>query len=841
MEGREIDSAPDGDGRAPESAEDYGAREPEMRILLVEDNLGDARLLQELLRESPPAPGYTITTAGTLAEARRLLDAASFAVILLDLSLPDSHGISTVDEILALVPETPLVVLTGLEDEAVATQAVNRGAQDFLNKGMVDPGLLARSIRYAVERKRREVIQRRAEEEAALLQAVALAVGEAADLDTAVQGVLARVCSVTEWILAEAWLPATEGDVLYRAVSYYADDDRLQQFDEESRYLRPARGQGLPGRVWEAGATHWIRDVTRESNFLRSRLAAEIGVRTAIGVPVLSGAEVVAVLTFFHRELRPVEDRLVNLVTAVAAQLGNLILRKRAEEALREMFEKERSAREEAEAATRRRDEVLSIVAHDLRNPLSAITMNAFLLLEAEQLDEWSSGRVDTISRVSQRMDRLIQDLLDVSRLEAGRIAMDPKPVAVEPLLSEALEVVENAAVERGILLSQEIGEGVAGVVADRDRALQALTNLLGNAVKFTPRGGRITLSAAQDGDGVRIRVADTGVGIAPEHLPHLFDRFWQANRKAKGGAGLGLAITKAIVEALGGEVGVESDPGSGSVFWFTLPAAPMEAVVDAPEPRAVKPSLYRLDEDEEKGGGRAAAAAGSVPSLAKGAEEAGQATAEPIRVIVVDDHAAIRRGLTELLQMRPDVVVIGEASSGEEAIARVKELGPDVVVMDLAMPGMGGIAAIEEISALDSGVRVLALTSDTEEESLLPVLQAGGCGYIRKTTAPQDLVEAIATVARGEVFLYPTAAKLLLEKYRTAAEQEEALAALSEQERDILALAAEGYTSREIGKKLFLSPKTVDTYRAQLMKNLGLSHRSELVRFALQTGLLTE
>ena len=213
----------------------------------------------------------------------------------------------------------------------------------------------------------------------------------------------------------------------------------------------------------------------------------------------------------------------------------------------------------------------------------------------------------------------------------------------------------------------------------------------------------------------------------------------------------------------------------------------------------------------------------------------------DKIRVLLADDHAVLRGGLRALLSLEPDMEVVGEVSTGEEAIERVRALRPHVVVMDLAMPGMDGLEATRQIAALDNGARVLVLTSQAEEEFLLPVLEAGGSGFVRKTSADEDLIHAIRTVARGEVFLYPSATRLLLRQYRHAEEKGAAspIEKLSDREREVLALTAEGYSSAEIGKKLFLSPKTVDTYRARLMQKLGLSHRSDLVRLALQTGLL--
>lgn len=213
----------------------------------------------------------------------------------------------------------------------------------------------------------------------------------------------------------------------------------------------------------------------------------------------------------------------------------------------------------------------------------------------------------------------------------------------------------------------------------------------------------------------------------------------------------------------------------------------------------------------------------------------------DTIRVLLVDDHAVLRAGLHALLDAEEDIVVVGEASTGEEGIEKAKLLKPDVVVMDLSMPGIGGLEAMKQINVLNIGTRTLILTMHAEEEYLLAVLEAGGSGYVRKTSADHDLTTAIRAVAKDEVFLYPSAAKLLLQGYRVKREsqQPDPLEKLTQRERDVLTYTVEGFSSSEIGEKLFISPKTVDTYRSRVMEKLGLTHRSELVRFALNAGLL--
>lgn len=210
-------------------------------------------------------------------------------------------------------------------------------------------------------------------------------------------------------------------------------------------------------------------------------------------------------------------------------------------------------------------------------------------------------------------------------------------------------------------------------------------------------------------------------------------------------------------------------------------------------------------------------------------------------RVLLVDDHTVCRAGIRALLETEAAVEVVGEAGTGEEAVEMTLEHRPDVVVMDLSMPGMNGLEATRRIAALGLDTRVLILTVHGEEEYLIPVVDAGASGFVTKIAAHRDLLDALDVVARGEVYLPPRATKLLLEEYQSSDGDSASLRDLSPREQEVLALTAEGYSSREIGEKLFISPKTVETHRSRLMGKLGLSHRSELVRFALRVGLLQE
>lgn len=225
---------------------------------------------------------------------------------------------------------------------------------------------------------------------------------------------------------------------------------------------------------------------------------------------------------------------------------------------------------ERAKEAARLRDTVLGVVAHDLRDPLSVV------LLQAQR----ARATLDVVQRNALWMTRLVRDLLDVARLDGGAIPVERAPVPADGLLAEVVEALRPAAAEAAVALYADGERGLPPAWADRDRLLQVLCNLVANALDFTPRGGRVVVGARRaDAGGVLFSVADSGVGIEPEDLPRVFDRFWQARAPGGRGVGLGLSIAKSLVEAHGGCLRVDSTPGRGSTFWFTIPAPPRGAL----------------------------------------------------------------------------------------------------------------------------------------------------------------------------------------------------------------------------------------------------------------------
>jgi len=299
-----------------------------------------------------------------------------------------------------------------------------------------------------------------------------------------------------------------------------------------------------------------------EASFVNPIVREHLG--SLAGAPMIVEDRLVGVLQAATLRPRSYSPEEVSLLRAAAERLASAVERQR-------LWDAETAARAAAQAAVRQRDEVLAIVAHDLRNPLNRIMMSSAILKD-DVPGEAPARAVAIIQNAVRGMDRLIRDLLDVSRVEAGGLPLERTEVAVAPLLAELSEQFDALARSRSVALTAAAAEPLT-VAADRGRLLQALSNLLDNALRLTPSGGSVTIDAVRSHPHVEFRVADTGPGIAAEQLPHVFDRFWQGTRERRGSAGLGLAIVKGIVEAHGGRVSVESKAGEGTTFRLWIPA----------------------------------------------------------------------------------------------------------------------------------------------------------------------------------------------------------------------------------------------------------------------------
>ncbi|XXT23360.1 response regulator [Sorangium sp. So ce429] len=400
--------------------------------------------------------------------------------------------------------------------------------------------------------------------------------------------------------------------------------------------------------------------------------------------------------------------------------------RKRAEEDREALLAREQAARERAEAADRLKDEFLTTLSHELRTPLTAIVGWAQLLRKG-MVDAATLRRgCESIERNSWAELQIIEDLLDVSALVSGKMTLKARPVCLASVLCAALDTLKLAAEAKGVTVTMSAGPMTGKVWGDGSRLQQVVWNLLSNAVKFTPSGGRVAVSLEEVGGMAQIRVSDTGEGISAEFLPHMFERFRQADGsidRHRGGLGLGLSIVRHLVEMHGGTVRGESGgPGQGATFTVDLPLIPAVERPAAP--------------------GLAAAGAGrdGAPSRALAG----------MRVVVVDDEPDMRELMTRLLAgAGAEVRVAGVARDGFDL---VEPWRPDVIVSDIGLPGEDGHALIRRIRALPAErggkTPAVALTAYAGQGAREQTLSEGYQVHIAKPVDPATLIEVIASLA---------------------------------------------------------------------------------------------
>ncbi|MEK6289213.1 MAG: PAS domain S-box protein [Acidobacteriota bacterium] len=401
------------------------------------------------------------------------------------------------------------------------------------------------------------------------------------------------------------------------------------------------------------------------------------------------------------------------------------------EEALRlhnELLDREHTAREEAETANRAKDEFLATVSHELRTPLNAILGWAHML-RANKLDQTTEDRaLETIERNAKSQAQLIEDILDVSRIVTGKLRLDVRPVELVPVVEAALDSVRPAADAKDIRVEAILDPRAGPILGDPDRLQQIVWNLAANAVKFTPKGGRVEVSLTRVNSQVEIVVSDTGQGISAEFVPYVFDRFRQADATSTrryGGLGLGLAIVRHLTEMHGGTVRAESDgEGMGATFTVTLPV--MAAHVDERDAERVHPA---------SGGSTSLE---SPPRL------------DGVRVLVVDDERDTREMLTVMIgQLGAEVKT---CASSDEAISLLSEWSPDVIVSDIEMPDEDGYDLMRRLrrSEANNGSRqvpAVALTAYARIEDRLRALAAGYQMHIAKPAEPAELAAVIASL----------------------------------------------------------------------------------------------
>jgi signal transduction histidine kinase/ActR/RegA family two-component response regulator len=454
-------------------------------------------------------------------------------------------------------------------------------------------------------------------------------------------------------------------------------------------------------------------------------------------VPLLARGRTLGVISLVMAESgrRYTESDLVlaeDLARRCALAVDNARLYREAQEALHareEALTREQEARREAEVANKVKDEFLATVSHELRTPLTAMLGWLRLLRSGKLNDRDTSRAIETIERNAKVQTQLIEDLLDVSRIITGKIHLDTRQVILSQVIQTAIDAVRPVAEAKEIELGTEAVFNDAAVWGDPARLQQVILNLLTNAVKFTPPGGRVEVCLERNGSHAQVMVKDTGKGIKPEFLPYVFDRFAQADStttRAYGGLGLGLAIVKHLTEMQGGTVSASSNgEGCGATFTIKLPLITSSS------------RTYMEDRVEETS---VLIPSDNAPAL------------DGLSVLVVEDEEDTREMLTMVLEQSG--AKVRASASAAEALQAFQQSRPDILISDIAMPGQDGHALIKMLRELENEqgkqcIPAVALTAQARLEDRTQALAAGFNFHVPKPVEPTELVSLVATMAK--------------------------------------------------------------------------------------------
>jgi signal transduction histidine kinase len=486
----------------------------------------------------------------------------------LDLARPLAQELRAEPERKGKYVTLPLVIERGSIFGVLQFQAVGPlGEEDLIFLNAVTSQLAIAVDREAAINARQANAEA-SEAEQRLLADVSTVVGSSLDYREALAA-LAQILvpRFSDQCLVEA---IGEDGKVERLAVRFADETKQREFGERAKLFAPRPGWQTPdakaifsgspvllSRVGDPLAEGIAHD-EEHAEILRA-----LGIRSLMALPLVARGRAIGALVFStsgSRRRYSVRD--LALAEEIARRGALAIDNARLYE--------------QAQRATRARDTLLAVVSHDLKNPLGVILMNLSVLLRRKEEEDRRRSRKQLVSiqRSARRMIRITGDLLAIASIEAGRLSIQRERLEVAPLVLEAVEAQQSMAASQSLQMRSELPSGLPAIYADSARLQQVLVNLLGNAIKFTPKGGNITVRAMSAGAAVTFAVADSGPGIAQDEIPHLFDRFWQAERTARLGTGLGLFIVQEIVKAHGGRVWVETKVGEGSTFYFTIPIA---------------------------------------------------------------------------------------------------------------------------------------------------------------------------------------------------------------------------------------------------------------------------
>ncbi|MEG4850773.1 response regulator [Microcoleus sp. B5-D4] len=654
-----------------------------VNVLLVDDRPENLVALEAILN----SPSYHLVQANSGAEALRCLLNEDFAVILLDVQMPGMDGFETATLIRSRDRSraTPIIFITAFSsNDTHVFKGYSLGAVDYLFKPL-EPEILTSKVGVFVELFQKTV---EVKQQATQLAAVNSELSKSEERFRTL-----CACSPLGIYLADVEGRCTYINPRCQAICGLALDESLVEVWQ--REVHPEDRDRVV-TDWLA----WIKESQEYSNEFR-----------------LAGSESVR---WVHVQSSPMFSDLGKLIGHVGT-VRDVTDRKQAEEERGRLI-REQVARQEAERANQMKDEFLAILSHELRTPLNAI-LGWSRLLRTKTFDQDTIEKaLETIERNAKSQAQLIEDILDVSRILRGKLNLNKHPIRLESAIKLAIDSLQPLTEEKSIVIELTCSPNVGEVIGDPDRLQQIVWNLLSNAIKFSPQEGKVEVRLESVGDEAHIQIIDSGIGIAPDFLPYVFDRFRQADSsttRSYGGLGLGLAIVRHLVEQHGGKVYAENNPGEGAKFTVALPIAQRKT-------GGAGDAWSELNDGTE-----------ALPSLAN------------LQLLVVDDDDDTREFLIALLE--DEGAMVRSAASVAGALDALESYWPDVLLSDIGMPEADGyelIARVREMEVLRGGkMPAIALTAYARESERKQALEAGFQMHLSKPVDINKLIAAIANL----------------------------------------------------------------------------------------------
>jgi signal transduction histidine kinase/DNA-binding response OmpR family regulator len=642
-------------------------------------------------------------------------------LLIFDAQLPGISGI----EVCRFVRERfdaltlPVLFLTAHESAADVIDVLAAGANDYVRKPY-DPGELRARVRTLSRVASSQEAVAASVRRAQLAADIGLALTTGSSLDDELRVCADAISRHLGAAIARIWTRDQKAQVL-----------ELRASAGSGGAVAPTLGAADARRIAEQGSPHTTNDVLRDGVLADREWTRHEGITAFAGFPLVVDRRSVGVVLMYGRRAFP--DAVLADLTTVAHTIAIAIDRAHAEAARMRLLASERTARQEAERSNQGKDEFLSMVSHELRTPLNAVLgwsrMLSQMLTRGDVVPSTMRRGLETIERNAVAQVQLIEDLLDVSRITTGKLRLDVRSINLARVVEAALDSLRPAADAKGQRVECVLDREVPVIKGDAGRLQQVVWNLVSNAIKFTPKGGTIGIVLRRADGEIELSVADSGQGIAPDFLPHIFERFEQQDASAgrrHGGLGLGLAICRHIVELHGGTVRAHSEgEGKGATFVVTLrnDAVREEAIVAPGDAR-----------------GKHAVANFECPPELLG-----------LKVLVVDDDDDARALVAFVLERCGALPVM--AAGAEEAFALLARAKPDVLVSDIAMPEQDGYELLGRIRALSpeegGQIPAAALTAFGREEDRRRGLDAGFQIHVTKPVEPAELVAVVAALGR--------------------------------------------------------------------------------------------